>query len=314
MRDAVGILFSALATLYLGRDMRFSWICLVKIAVVFATFFLVFSVTLVQRRHFELKPLFLREASKPRVAPTSERGIYVDAGCFHFHCDASVPRCDSDGGPDWDGPDPPCCSHILREMVIDLVMFFTRYRFVYYASMGTLLGIIRKDRVIAWTADQDLIVNFTELVRLRAEKWRVLLHEQTGLTLLFEGIDRVCATSAWRNGALLAWEDRHVSIKNIYREIYHYIDLYSQTTIAGSNGSLFYRIGNFPCKFSPEILLPYQFRSVYKNSLLLAIPRSPESYLEVVYGPRWRIPDPTRDRNGHYQCSPWHILSSIQRH
>jgi len=231
-----------------------------------------------------------------------KKDLYLEAGCIPFHCDATSEKCSQPHSLDHASDILPCCADLLREMLIDLVNFFTLNEFGYYATMGTLLGIVRNDYVIPWTADQDLVVDRPDLARFRFDDCRALLQQETGLVHLFEGVDRVCVGPSWRNGFLKRWEDKNVSVINIYREIYHYIDLYAQTISSGRKGTV-YRIVNFPCEFSPQIMVPYEIRLVYNKTLAIALPRDANAYLDHVYGNSWKTPDTTHDRNGHNHCA-----------
>eukprot|EP00978_Attheya_sp_CCMP212_P003337 scaffold6888_cov48-Attheya_sp.AAC.4 len=82
--------------------------------------------------------------------------------CLRFDCTA---QCDDttndDVSTNYDGPEPPCCTHVLRDMaeIFDRIMCRT-LGLEYFSSYGMLLGLVRDDRIIPWTADNDYVVSF----------------------------------------------------------------------------------------------------------------------------------------------------------
>ena len=81
-----------------------------------------------------------------------------DNNCLKFECDRDIDRCDTMELTNYEGPTKPCCVHILRDMAKAFDDVMCELGLEYYASYGMLLGLIRADKLIPWTADNDYIV------------------------------------------------------------------------------------------------------------------------------------------------------------
>ena len=82
-----------------------------------------------------------------------------DNNCLKFECDRDIDRCDTMELTNYDDPSSkPCCVHILRDMAKAFDDVMCELGLEYYASYGMLLGLIRADKLIPWTADNDYIV------------------------------------------------------------------------------------------------------------------------------------------------------------
>ena len=81
-----------------------------------------------------------------------------DNNCLKFECDRDIDRCDTMEPTNYEGPTKPCCVHILRDMAKAFDDVMCELGLEYYASYGMLLGLIRADKLIPWTADNDYIV------------------------------------------------------------------------------------------------------------------------------------------------------------
>ena len=57
-----------------------------------------------------------------------------------------------------DPSNPPCCVQVLRDMAAAFDSIMCTLGFEYVTSYGTLLGLVRNDTLIPWTADNDFII------------------------------------------------------------------------------------------------------------------------------------------------------------
>jgi lipopolysaccharide cholinephosphotransferase len=62
--------------------------------------------------------------------------------------------------------DPPCSAEILKEMLILIVKALEEAQVNYWVSYGTLLGAVRNQTIIPWTADIDFVIKGEEYKNL----------------------------------------------------------------------------------------------------------------------------------------------------
>merc|ERR1740139_1826390 len=84
-------------------------------------------------------------------------GNLTNTDCLTFNCTTSE-SCDNYLPTNYDGPDPPCCASVLRDMARIFDDTMCDLGLDYVAAMGTLLGLVRSDRLIPWTSDNDYLV------------------------------------------------------------------------------------------------------------------------------------------------------------
>jgi len=94
-----------------------------------------------------------------RPRPSRMHHSEWDNNCLKFECDRDIDRCDTMELTNYDDPSSkPCCVHVLRDMAKAFDDVMCELGLEYYASYGMLLGLIRADKLIPWTADNDYIV------------------------------------------------------------------------------------------------------------------------------------------------------------
>ena len=98
------------------------------------------------------------EEFNKRPSPRTMYHSEWDNNCLKFECDRDIDRCDTMEQTNYEGPTKPCCVHILRDMAKAFDDVMCELGLEYYASYGMLLGLIRADKLIPWTADNDYIV------------------------------------------------------------------------------------------------------------------------------------------------------------
>ena len=87
--------------------------------------------------------------------PVIKKRIERYEGCMRFKCaNYTQPHCqDNFADTDYTGENPPCCSHVLRDMIRTMDdALFDGLGLEYFAGYGTLLGLIRNDHVIPWVS------------------------------------------------------------------------------------------------------------------------------------------------------------------
>ena len=92
--------------------------------------------------------------------PVIKRRISRYEGCMRFTCaNYTQPHCqDNFAETDYKGDNPPCCSHVLRDMIrtIDDALF-DGLGLEYFAGYGTLLGLVRNDHVLPWVSKRKAL-------------------------------------------------------------------------------------------------------------------------------------------------------------
>ena len=168
----------------------------------------------------------------------------------------------------YDGPDRPCCVHILRDMAKVFDEEMCRLGLDYTASFGTLLGLQREGRLIPWTMDNDYSLT-TQNANAMVRHWDT---NSTGLTHFFQEINRMCITKDFAGGKLQKWELPYFRPKPC-------TDFY----IGNNNGSMFHE--NFgDCIHNFTDVWPSQRRLVYNGSFYQNVPAHPDRVLERYYG------------------------------
>jgi hypothetical protein len=224
-----------------------------------------------------------------------KRGIQKNfPHCLRFQCMRNISRCDNVLATNFDGPDPPCCTHILRDKAryFDRVMCYLGLE--YMPSAGMLLGLTRSDRMIPWTADNDFTVS-TETMIAMLSLWHTSSHLEHGM-LLFNARDknfRLCASPSFANGKLLRWKVNGTSKVHFFGTSV-YSDFYIGE-YAGENMTVPLLGG---CVHAASDLRPYVRRSFYNGTLEQYFPNNPENILTQLYGPNWRVPDPRKSNHG----------------
>ncbi len=258
----------------------------------------------------------LSEFSVRKIGPiykTSLNKRLEEANCLDFACSKNETLCENTANvtTNYDGPEPPCCIHILRDMarIFDETMF--NLRLDYSAGFGSLLGIIRENRFIPWTIDNDYIIPSTDVMNALVSLWDA---QKTGMTHIFQGINRICITPGYADGKLSKWKvpppdplttPNHAEL---WARGYPYIDFYVGKKVSSSPG---YRSSNIPpyessktmfqeispCRHLLSDTFPTKRVKVYGGEFSQRIPANPEQFLRTYYGRSWKIP--VADKNPH---------------
>ena len=153
------------------------------------------------------------------------------AGCLFFQCEKNATLCDNSNPTNYNGDKPPCCVHILRDIAREFDAEMCRIGVDYIATFGTLLGLIRSDRIIPWTGDMDYIIPSKAAANAMVHLWDA---KRTGLRHVYQDINRMCITRDFANGELLKW---NISAPNPKQKI--------RGQICGDNGNTLWDCG-FP--------------------------------------------------------------------
>ena len=205
------------------------------------------------------------------------------AKCLSFKCNKNVTHCDNELPTNYDGPEPPCCAHLLRDMsrIFDDAM--CSLGLDYLASFGTLLGFVRSDRIIPWTSDLDYVVPSEDVAGALFALWDA---KTTGMAHVYQQIDRMCITGDFAGGKLKEnWEGGRLP-HMIYKSYVPYIDIYIGKNISG--------VGKYktfgPCRHLYGDVFPTKRTHVYNRTFAQNMPANPEQLLITKYGQDWRVP------------------------
>ncbi len=172
----------------------------------------------------------------------------------------------------------PIALHMLKR-VTDL---FDKYGIRYTLASGTLLGIIRENRLLPWDNDIDLHVFNEDIDKFMRIRWRIWL---AGFT----------AKVRYQHKSDPPLEINAVRLIKIYNRQYFLfkgpvlIDCFVTTKHDGyykysCGGKRRYTVKAIPEKYYNE-LGTHEF-----NNSTYSIPDFPKEYLEMKYGPDWQIP------------------------
>ena len=220
---------------------------------------------------------------------------FSKAGCIDFVCNKDIESCDNTLPTNYDDIKPPCCTHILRDMAHTFDKVMSKLGLQYIVSFGTLLGLIRSDKIIPWTADDDFVIfndgNLANMAMLS------LWDNSTGLNFVtYPWPPRLCITSAFANGNLQRWSinsPRLASLK-MWKKGYPYGDVYAMTKLTNELIG-----GEYPnCKHRYADIYPIERRMVYNNSFALNFPARPEDLLKRYYGLEWETPPVRKNAHG----------------
>ena len=218
--------------------------------------------------------------------------------CLFFTCSKNETLCDNVLPTDYDGPHPPCCSHILRDMARAFDEEMCRLGLDYTVGFGTLLGLERGNKFIPWTIDHDYIIESTMLADAMVDLWDAKV---TGMAHVYHGgMNRMCITPDFANGRLSFWTNKFFSGSTIsqsdrlWKRNHQYIDIYMGKNIYQS---VFQEVR--PCKHYYSDVFPTKRRLVYEGTFYQNFPAKPEQMLRVYYGKNWRIPNDNKNPHGY---------------
>lgn len=228
--------------------------------------------------------------------------------CLEFKCDwnsTTNTHCDTFGPTIYNDPTkPPCCVHILRDMAAAFDAVMCNLGFEYFSSYGMLLGLVRNDKLIPWTSDNDYIATertLAAMYNMSTEDKKVWYDH--GIAFFFDNYyHRVCVTDKFMNGELAKlWTS---SSYEWYPLVYPYADIFIAKELSSSDGSKSNSMikDQLGCEHSMDSFRPAQRRGVYQDSFQVSIPNDAEKVLERVYGSTWRIPDKEKRPHGDTKC------------
>lgn len=233
------------------------------------------------------------------------------SSCLDYKCTTNAALCDNALQTNYndslaDGT-PPCCTHILRDMLHEFDDSMRRMGLDYFVGFGTLLGLVRSGRVIPWTIDNDMVLESQQDLRVLATLWDV---EATGLKVIYpttsinrpqgpRGFPRMCVTKDFAGGQLKKWEiptpsDKRTKLPKLFHDRgYPYIDFYFGTKFKHDTwGDEYMR-----CRHFVSDVFPTKRYAVYDGQFALNFPRDPVAVLKRYYGLNWMVPK--RDKSQH---------------
>ena len=217
------------------------------------------------------------------------------ANCLNFECNDNVDVCNNNNATEYHGETPPCCVHILRDAGRLFDEEMCQIGLDYTAAFGTLLGLIRSDQLIPWTADMDYIIPSKAVANAMVHLWD---HNKTGLAHVFQGINRICLTHDFADGKLAKFQTVSRG-PNLDTRGSPYIDLY-----VGRDHPQFPDDFNEidHCRHTKTDIFPTKRALFYHNTLSQRIPANPEQLLRTYYGENWTHPNPDRSPHGGRLC------------
>ena len=237
----------------------------------------------------------LRDLSKVTSYKRPPKTTADYPGCLQFRCQKSD-WCDTVAPTTYDGTEPPCCVHILRDMAreFDRVMWYLGLQYV--PAYGMLLGLTRTGRFIPWTSDNDVLIESKTITKM-TELWDTTKHLNHSLRFIMHEIPRICVEPDFANGQLQQWKlDEPVAVYNLKMP---YVDIY-KITIDERNNRVVDKSTN--CIYKASDIFPIHRKQFYDGSFYQYFPNNAVAMLSHVYGRDWRVPDPAETPQGRTLC------------
>lgn len=189
--------------------------------------------------------------------------------CRSPPCSRDPKSCKSNGN---------CCADLMFEMLVDFSNFLRRNNVTFMLSEGTLLGAVRDQDIIPYTADLDIFVP--------REGWEkaMLINEEPPASKSYHFMvdpdqphcARLCAV--WQGyPANRAPFDEHFpwDTESLGNDLAYYMDIYDEDM-----------------DFAQAMKhLVYPPSTVMIRNVSFPAPREQEIYVAARYGPSWRVPD-----------------------
>ena len=218
------------------------------------------------------------------------------SNCLFYVCNRDAAECDNKLPTNFDGPKPPCCTHILRDMSRNFDEAMCNLGLDYVVTYGTLLGFRRGDHIIPWTADLDYIIPSKDVANEMVALWDT---NNTGMAHIFQGINRMCVTSDFAGGALQRkW--RRLAPKNklnLDSSGLPYIDFYVGSRV----GSTMFQPIKGCTHFFGDVF-PTKRELVYNYTFSQNFPANSDQLLRTSYGKDWRTPQKDKNPYGDSRC------------
>jgi len=239
------------------------------------------------------------------------RERYSDiSSCLDYQCTRDMALCDNTLQTNYndnlaDGT-PPCCTHILRDVLHEFDDSMRSMGLDYFVGFGTLLGLVRSGRVIPWTIDNDMVLKSEQDLRALATLWDV---EATGLKVVYpptsnkqssRGFPRMCITKDFAGGQLKKWEiptpiDSKTKLPKLFHDRgYPYLDFYFGNKFKYDTWGDEYK----RCRHFVSEVFPTKRYAVYDGQFALNFPRDPVAVLNRYYGLNWMVPNPHKSEHG----------------
>jgi len=145
--------------------------------------------------------------------------------------------------------DLPCLTELLEEMLFKIVQVLEKHKVVHWITYGTLLGLVRDDRIIPWTIDNDIAIFPDKFNRSKGQKYHPI-HNVIANTLKEEGYyyfqqSRVCIPYD---------SPKYSKFAKFDQEMWYYVNHYPYTDMYVSSNfctSMYLTLNNGPfCFFS----------------------------------------------------------------
>ena len=221
--------------------------------------------------------------------------------CLFFDCNHDISECDNGDPTNYDGPKPPCCMHILRDMSRIFDEEMCRLGLDYFVGFGSLLGLRREDRFIPWTIDSDIIIPSLAAMNAMVTLWD---SKKTGLSHHHQIVNRMCVNPDFAGGGLMKWafsEDRYRRAidewDGKWNEGFPYMDLYLGEAV--QNNTMFEGWGAHTCRHLYSDVFPTERKLVYNGQFAMNFPPNPDQLLRTYYGARWMFPPSDKDKAEH---------------
>jgi len=224
------------------------------------------------------------------------------AHCLRFQCLNNHTTCDTQESTNFDGPGPPCCVHILRDMAREFDRAMCHLGLEYFPAFGMLLGLVRADKLIPWTIDNDCIMMQDVLSAMR-ELWHIADNLNHGLGFHVDMLYRLCATPTFADGKLARWKVNETESYYPY-SVCPFADIFSVKQVNETH-----LMDSRQCYHAITDMQPTVRRPVYNGTFYQQFPKIPEPVLVEFFGKSWRTPDGRKRPHGGTHCGrqrAWH--------
>jgi len=244
-------------------------------------------------KDIECKKRNMMPYKKQRYTPWKTKGKThkeIWSHCLVFKCLKDEAKCDNIDPTNFDSPEPPCCTHLLRDMAREFDRVMCYLGLEYIPAYGMLLGLVRGDRVIPWTSDNDYLISTDTLMAMQ-ELWDSASHLNHGLGFHMDSFHRLCITPSFVNGKLTRWKTP-VDDGIPYADIFHGTVDERASKFRDSRG----------CTHSLSAVYPTVRKPVYNGTFYLQYPSRPVEVVSDVFGPNWNIPDNKKEGSSKTNC------------
>jgi len=220
------------------------------------------------------------------------------SSCSLFYCERDIEKCGYDPSPTTlCGDKPPCCTHLLRDMLNITDIVFKEFGISYFLTWGSALGAMRDKAIIPWTADVDVSVMSKEVINVMFNDMNLKNRfRDFGVNLFKEDkfdMMRGCYNDFYEGGKLLCWK-KNMSMdpekKKTYLNNIPYLDVYYMAKMKES------RIFHYACTYNESMILPLGEAQVL--DLTLPVPGNLHEFVSWSYGPNYTVPPPKKHIHG----------------